>query len=164
MILKIYFFRYSSVQEESYHNDLFIPMSTHLSLFYMKKKGTFGVSLTFSAVKIASFNVIKRISYLIFWKNVILVILFEAVKLKIFASLRNGYKIRSSSCSSKKERNCGKTWVSYLTEAPPEPCLRSVLDTQGDREPFKAMDTSLKCTITRGALSLQDTYSDVLSF
>lgn len=89
----------------------------------------------------ANFKIFKKISYLIWGKIFFVIIVLEAEELKIVASFRNGYKVRSSPCSSKKERNsCGREWVSYVRETPPNQFLRSTWELQEDSEPCEAME------------------------
>ena len=151
------------MHEHSCHHDLFIPVSQAIALSSTlkkkEKKVIFWVTLTFSAIKIADFKIIKQMSYLIFGKSFIFIILLEAGELKIVASFRNCYKIRSSPCSSKKEINyCGRAWISYVTEAPPKRFLRSIWDVQDDSEPFEATEACLDIlSHTREPPSLQGT-------
>lgn len=92
----------------------------------------------FFTIKIANFNIRQISGYLMLWKNFILIILFEAVKLKSFGSLEIATKLSSSPFSSKRKKNYwGKPWISYVAEtllSAPE----SILEMQVDNELFEA--------------------------
>lgn len=143
VILNIYvLFRHSSMQEDSCQHDLFISVSQAIVLSStLKKSFFFPVTLTFSSIKIANFKILKQISYLIWGEIFLVIIILEAEELKIVASFRNGYKVRSSPCSSKKEiQSCGRESVSYVRETPPNQFLRSTWELQDDSEACEAVE------------------------